>query len=232
MTTIEAEFDLAWSRFQALESLLLVSDTLESPWARGHREYAAFLVRIEDAAAVDHLRCLVDRISSLPGVECYPEPYWHMTIKGLGFVVQDPGRPEEISAADLRRVARAARDVFAEQPAFDVRLGRVNAFPEVVFVEVLGGSPVRELNTRLLDRLPRIARYPFDGPRFLPHVSIARFTSNDGLDQLRRRLGDLREERPQGPLLTVGRVELVTARLSREAPTFATVASYTLRGQP
>lgn len=230
MTTIEAEFDLTWSRFQSLDSLLLMPTTMELSWPGG-REYAAFLVRIEDPTAVEHLRRLVGCITSLPGVECYPEPYWHITVKGLGFVVQDPSGPEEISAAGLREVARAARHVFAEQPAFDVRLGRVNAFPEVVFVEVLDGSPVRELNRRLLDYLPQIVRYPFDGPRFLPHVSIARFTSNDGLGELRRALGDLRKERPQGPPLTVGRVDLITARLSGEAPTFATVASYTLRRQ-
>lgn len=230
MTTIEAEFDLAWSRFQSLDSLTLMTAALKSSWP-SRREYAAFLVRIEDPAAVDYLRRLVGCITSLPGVECYPEPYWHMTVKGLGFVVQDPSRPEEISAAGLREVARAARHVFAHQSAFNVRLGRVNAFPEVAFVEVLDSLPMRELNTRLLDVLPRIVRYPFDGPPFLPHVSIARFTSNDGLAKLRRALGDLRKERLQGPSLAIRRVDLATGRLSGAASAFATVASYTLGQQ-
>lgn len=230
MITIEAEFDLAWSRFQSLDSLLLMPAPLESSWLGG-REYAAFLVRINDPAAVDYLRCLAGPISSVPGVDCYPEPYWHMTVKGLGFVVRNPSGPGEISTAGLREVARAARHVFADQPAFDARLGRLNAFPEVVFVEVLDGSRVRELNTRLLDHLPQIVRYPFDGPRFLPHISIARFTSNDGLGELRGLLSRLRRERPQGPSLAIGRIDLVTARLSAEAPAFSTVASYTLRRQ-
>ncbi len=228
MDTLQREFEAAWAQFQTIDSLRLIPDTLESEWTRGRESYLAFLVRIDDTSAVTHLRGLVRHIERIAGVEPYPEDYWHITIKGVGFEVPLAARTEDVPTSSLQRVADAARSVFAHEPRFDARIGLAGAFPEVVFAEVWDSLPVRVLNRRLLDSVPDLIRYPFDGPTFLPHVSIARFASNEGLPHLKKALFRLREEAP-GPTFAVREIHLIRARLSESGPSFETIETYHLK---
>jgi 2'-5' RNA ligase len=220
-------FAQTWARFQALDSLLLLPDTLESAWTRGRTHYLAFLVPIEDAAARRHIAMVADRIRAIPGVDPYPESYWHITIKGIGFEVAAPSSSDELPPATAELMASAARSILAPQPGFQVELGLPNGFPEVVFLEVLDRGRIRSLNTLLLEGVPGILRYPIDGPVFLPHVSVARFSSNEGVARLKAALAALRDEGP-GPSFAVRHVQLIKARLSEEAPTFQVLADYVL----
>lgn len=226
---MDARFDHAWERFRGLNSLTLVSDTVEGQWARGRNAYLAFLVPIEDAAVRGHISRVIRRIAAIPGVEPYPEPYWHMTVKGVGFEVEEPAAFEEIAKRDVTRIADAARSVFANESAFETRIGLANGFPEVVFLEVWNAGRVPRLNARLMDVITALARYPVDGANFLPHISIARFTSGAGLARLKDALAGLRDEDP-GPDFAVDRIDLIRAHLGAAAPTFETIASYPFRG--
>jgi hypothetical protein len=75
--------------------------------------------------------------------------------------------------------------------------------------------------------MPQLARSPIDGTGFLAHTSIATFTSNEGLGQLKATLADLRSQGP-GPLFQIRRVDFVKAWLSDEMPEFQTLASIPL----
>ena len=227
MEALRGEFDAAWAQFQTLDSLRLVPETLEAEWTRGRDTYVAFLVPIDDPAVAEHLRTLVRAVDSIPGVEPYPEDYWHVTIKGIGFESAEDDRPEDVSRTGVQSVAEAARDVFAQQPPFEARIGLAAAFPEVVFAEVWDALPVRDLNGRLLEAIPSLVRYQFDGPHFLPHISVARFTSNDGLYQLKEAVSRSREE-GTGPPLSVGEIQLIRAHLSERAPILETIETYRL----
>ena len=224
MDEIAASFDGAWTAFQARDSLRLVGETLE---ADGRAQYLTFAVRIEDAAARRYLSELAGQLDGIPGVEVYPEPYWHATVKGAGFQVVKRTRDDEVLREELPGIATAARDALAGEPAFDAQLGRVNGFAEVVFVEVEDGGRFRELNQCLTAAIPGLTRYPADGDRFLAHISIARFTSDDGLPRLKARLEELRRRGP-GPLLPVRRIEFQKVWLTEEFPEFQAVATYVL----
>jgi 2'-5' RNA ligase len=227
-----AEFDVAWRIFQRADSLRLAEDTLESEWTHGRSEFAALLVRMMDAGAIAAIERTLEAISGIPGVDPYPKPYWHATVKGLGFVVEAPSAEDELSAARLAEIAEAARPVIESTPAFGLRLGRPGAFAEVVIMEVLDGGAIRSLNMRLLEAVPGLLRGPFDGAVFLPHVSIARFRSQEGLGQLKERLSRLRASfgslRMSVPGFEVREVELIRAHLSSAAPTFGLVGAYGL----
>jgi 2'-5' RNA ligase len=227
MDPLRGEFDSAWAQFQTLGSLRLVPDTLESEWRQGRDTYLAFLTPVSDPAALSHLRAVVQELEGIPGVEPYPEGYWHITLKGIGFEGSGPAHPEIVSASELGTIADAARLVFADQPVFSVSIGLANAFPEVVFAEVCAGLPIRDLNSRLLEAIPGLVRYPFDGPNFLPHISLARFTSNDGLAQLKETISRLRDG-AAGPAFPVREVHFIRARLSEQVPTFENIESYPL----
>jgi len=226
VTSIPAAFDEAWARFQQLDSLLLAGDTLEWQWTRGRAQYLAFLVRLEDAAARDYVSRVQERITGIPGVEPYPDWYWHITVKGAGFQVIKRTHDDDVLRQDVPRIAAQARELLARQPAFEAQFGLANGFSEVVFIEAHDGGRVRELNTLLCENL-RVPRYPIDGGIFLPHVSIARFTSNEGLAQLKETLAALRREGP-GPTFSVRRVEFVKVWLSEAMPEFDTLATYAL----
>ena len=229
MQEISPDFEQAWQRFRALDALRLVDDTLESQWAHGRRDYLAFLVPLDDPAVQAHVARMIEAIHEIRGVEAYPPSYWHITIKGVGFLVDRPSADDEVSPADTERIIRDARGVFEREPAFEVQIGRANGFPEVVFLEVCDGGRVRSLNTRLLEEVPGLSAYPIDGPVFLPHISIARFTSSEGRAQVQAALAELREG-PPGPAFVVREVQLIQAHLSQTAPTFDLLASYRLAG--
>jgi 2'-5' RNA ligase len=224
------EFAAAWEQFQASTSVRLLDETLEWEWTRGRTDYAAFLVPVSDSDVHAHIAATLEALSGIAGVEPYPEDYWHATIKGVGFLVGEAKRQDEVTPEDVRRMAEDARKLLERQAPFQATLGRVNAFAEVVFIEVLDGGTIRKLNQRLLDGVAGIQRQPVDGAGYLPHISIARFSSDEGLVELKRRLAVLRDDATDGPTFTVRDVLLIQAHLSSEAPTFETLAAYPLRG--
>jgi len=225
------EFAAAWSRFQTLQRLRLIPQTLESEWTQGRDRYLALLIPIDDPQVIAHIRPTVGAITGIPGVEPYPEVYWHATVKGIGFLTDTGSGREEVSEAQLEAIAEAAGECFAAQPGFEATIGPANAFDEVVIMEVWDAGRIRALNTLLLERLPGVARYPFDGRYFLPHVSIARFSSDSGLTELKEVLAELRSEKPgAGRSFQVGFVDLIVAQLSEEAPRLEPLGRYELRG--
>jgi 2'-5' RNA ligase len=224
----EAEYAAAWTRFQSLTGLIHTFEDVDSPWAHGRSRYGAFLVRVDDATARDHLRPLAERIAGVPGVIPYPEEYWHITIKTAGFLVPEPTAEDEVPEAAIAQIIESATGILDPQPAFDLQIGPINAFPDVVIAEVWDAGVVRRLNTALLEAVPGLLRQPFDGPYFLPHVSLARYAGNEGIEQLKSTLADLRTL-GSGPTVHVPAVELITAQIGHEAPTLETTHTFALR---
>lgn len=228
---LSGDFAEAWRRFQALDTVRLQQETLEGEWERGRTDYVAFLIAIGDSGVRGHVAGEVARVEPIPGVEPYPEGYWHITVKGVGFLRTEPTRSDEVSLDDTQALADAARPVIEAMPAFDVTLGPAGGFAEVVILEAHDGTYVRGMNQRLLEALPSLQRYPVDGEVFLPHVSIARFASSEGLPQLKTRLAEMREN-PTTVTFRATEVLLIQAHLAAgQAPTFDLLALYELRDQ-
>lgn len=222
---IAATFDDAWRAFLARDALEIADEM--PAWARGRAQFLTFLARIEDASAREHIARAIDRLADIPGVEAFPDWYCHITIKGAGFQVIKRVFDDDVLREHVSRLASQAKTLLAREKAFEVQLGPANGFPEVVFLEAHDGGALRALNELLLNGIDGIARYPIDGEGYLPHVSIARFTSNEGLDQLKETLSELRHE-PPGPRFQVRRIELVKAWLSEDVPELDTLATYLL----
>ncbi|HEY5639682.1 MAG TPA: 2'-5' RNA ligase family protein [Dehalococcoidia bacterium] len=230
MPKLSTDFDSAWRRFQEADTLRLLESTLEWEWTRGRTDYFAFLISVSDAAVREYASRMIAQVADIPGVDPYPPPYWHVTIKGVGFLAETPSAADEVSLADVERLAESVRPALESQAPFEITVGPVNAFAEVVLLEAHDGGAVRRLNSCLLEAAPDLPRYAVDGEMFLPHVSIARFSSNEGLPQLKDTLAGLRETPEPGPAFTAKEALLIRAHLAREAPTFDLVAQYPLRG--
>jgi len=228
MDNLSRTFDDAWQRFQELDSLRLVEETLESEWRRGRSEYLAFLVPIEDPAAKRHIAAAIDRIAGIPGVQPYRESYWHITVKSAGFRMQQPNEPDEISPETATAIAAASEQTLASESEFTVSLGPINALDGVVCFEVIDEGRVARLNRLLTSAAPEMPQHAVDR-LFLPHISIAHFTSSEGLDRLKSTLAAIRSEHAGGPTFPVQRVDLILAHLSASGPDFEPIASYPLR---
>ncbi len=229
MQNLASSFDDAWAQFQRRDALRLAGDTLEWEWSRGRAQYLTFLVRMDAPAIRTHLATVIERIAGIAGIEPYPEPYWHVTVKGVGFQVIKRSRDDEILRGDVTRLAGTARAILTGQPPYQASLGLANGFAGVVFVEVIDGGETGRVHGLLRDELSELPSAAVDTSAFLPHVSIARFTSSEGLGELKSVLETLRQEQP-GPIFTISRVELIKAWLSEEMPEFETLATYTLAG--
>ena len=227
MNDLASSFEDAWESFQVRDSLRLAGDALEVEWTRGRAQYLAVLARIEDAAVRAYLARIAERLTGIAGVEPFPEWYWHITVAGVGFQVVKRTCEDDVLRQDVSRIAGKARAFFSREEAFEAQLGPVNAFADVVFVEAADGGRFRRLHAGLYEELPEIPRSPVDGAAFLPHVSIARFASQDGLDGLKRALAETRDE-GSGPALAIRRVELVKVWLSEEIPELDTIATFAL----
>lgn len=227
MTEVATSFDGAWASFRRRDTLVLEEATLEGQWAHGRAQYLTFLVRVEDRAAREHLARVVERIADIPGVEPYPADYWHIAVKGAGFQVIKRTRDDEVLRQDVPRIANKARALLAQESAFNVQLGLANGFAQAVFLEIWCGERLVELNRRLTEQAPEIPRFPIDGA-LLPHVSVARFSSNEGLAQLKKTIAGLRAEAP-GPAFPIHRIDFVKVWLTENAPEFETLATYPLR---
>lgn len=223
------DFAEAWRRFERLQYLVLSTETVEWEWTRGRTDYAALLVRVTDAVIRSEIERVLGALEDVPGVDPYPEHYWHVTVKGLGFVVEEAIRGDEISPGRLVALAEEARPVLESTGAFEATVGPAAGFAEVAIMEVHDGGAVRALNTRLMESLD-VLRTAVDGAVFLPHISIARYGSHEGLAELKARLAKLRASFESGTPMQVAEVELIVARLSSEAPTFDVVERYALGG--
>ena len=224
---IESTFEAARAAFQRIESLRLAGSTAEHEFTRGRAQYLAFLIRIEDATAQQYIASAIQLVAGIPGIEPYPEPYWHMSVKGAGFQVIKRSHDDDVLRADVPRIAAKAKALLTGQPAFLAQLGDIAGFPEVVIIEVHDGGRIREMNSLLKEQLPEVPRYPIDGGVFLPHISIARFTSNDGLPQLKQTIA-AQPDAENAPSFLVRRIEFVKVWLSEDMPEFQTLATYPL----
>lgn len=229
MADIESDFAASWRRFQRLQQLVLSTETLEWEWTRGRTSYAALLVRITDDGVRGEIERTLREIEGIPGVDPYPEAYWHATVKGLGFVVEEPTREDELTPERLVLLAEEARLLLESTPRFEAVAGPAAGFSEVVILEVHDGGVVRALNTRLLELLPGVFRTPVDGAVFLPHISIARYTSQEGLGELKETLARLRSAGGEGARFEVDELELIVAHLGAGTPTFEVVETFQLR---
>lgn len=220
-------FDDAWHHVLARDALQLAGDA--QAWTRGRAQLIGFSVPVGERAARAHLARVAERIAGIPGVALLPEEHWHVTVKFAGFQVIRRVHEDDILRQDVPRLAEEARAALAAEPAFEAQLGLANAFADAVFVEVWDNGRLRALNERL-GALPFVARQAFDGAAYLPHVSLASFRSNEGLDALKEALAALRRE-PAGPALSVARVELVKSWWvsDEEPPETQVLATYQLR---
>ena len=211
---VSASFEDAWRRFQEATTVQ-VGLAVEAE-RQGRALFLAFMVRVLDHQAQREIASLVEVLRDIPCLDLYPQDCWHITVKMVGFQVVKRTRPDEVLPEEVGPMLCDGERALAGQEPFPVGIGPVNAFNDAVFLEVHDGGRLKALHQQLLDTLALCPRFPHDGDSYLPHLTLARYASQEGLGELKERLAALRTERLG--TLPVQRVELVKAWLGGEYP--------------
>ncbi|HVO69662.1 MAG TPA: 2'-5' RNA ligase family protein [Aggregatilineaceae bacterium] len=158
--------------------LTLTQDTLA--WERrGLRRWLllphiAFVIPIEDPVATERLTSWQEALRPWLRYDPQPANRLHVTLHYVGVLRYEPWLwlPHSWRTSALSRIAEQARATLESFDAFDLQLGPLNAFPNVLFAEVHDSDQcLRLLRVRLRRVLPIRARPPSPWP-YLPHVTL------------------------------------------------------------
>ena len=167
-------FIQVWDGFRRAEGT--ADGRHDTPYWRAHAgPYAACVVRVPAGYLQPGLGDLREQLERLNGVRLHPDHFLHITLQELGFVLDQPSRPDELTPARLEEFAQAAVGAVATLAPVTISLGGVNSFEDAVFLEVHPSTPLARMHERLFDlaAIPRAPTFPY-----LPHCTIAHYDGN------------------------------------------------------
>jgi 2'-5' RNA ligase len=169
-------------------------------------------VRVNDVNVIHKALDFQSKLAAFPCIDPFPTHYFHITVKGVGFLTQSKQHSDDLLKADVEKIISKTKDIIKSFKQFEASLTNLNYFSEVICIEVYDDNQIREMNRALLE-VPEITQMDIDYPRFLPHFSVAQFKNDERFDDL---LDYLEEHRNmQFGKLTVDAIELVIAHLPR-----------------
>lgn len=168
---LKESYGRVWEAFQ--QSTATVDGRHDTPeWRARAGPYAACVVRVDARYLEPGLDELRQDLGKLDRVRLHPDPFLHIMLQELGFLTDDPRRPDEITPERLEEFAHAAVEPAASLKPIALLLGGTNAFQDAVFLEVDGGHLLSRLHARLFElaAIPRVPEYAY-----LPHCTVAHF---------------------------------------------------------
>ena len=219
MDRLSITFQRVWEAFQQSQTTL--DGRHDTPHWRAHvGPYAACIVRVPAEALQPSLTILRGTLTELQGVRPHPDHFLHIMLQELGFVVEFPRQPDEISEARLEEFAQTVIEPISSTRAFLVALGGVNSFQDAVFLEVRYGAGIARLHERLFDlaALPTVPSYSY-----LPHCTIAHYDGSTPPSEAQSRLAPWRNE--VFGEFAVTEAEIVTLDPREPYPELATYAA-------
>ena len=117
-------------------------------------------------------------------VSTHPDHFLHVTLLPVGFVVDEPSEPDEVTATQLSAMAAVGGRALGAERAIPLDLANVNSFPAAPFIEIRNADEVVRLRNLLegvsrdeglLDR--ESPRENLHEQEFVPHLSVAYYTA-------------------------------------------------------
>ena len=224
MDRLSITYERVWEEFQRSQST--ADGRHDTPYWRAHSDpYAACVVRVPAEALQPNLTVLRGHLAELPGVRPHPDHFLHIMLQELGFVVEIPRQPDEISAARLEEFAQSIVEPISNARAWPVTLGGVNSFQDAIFLDVRCGDPLSRLHERLFDlaALPSLPSYSY-----LPHCTVAHYDGTTPHDAAQALLAQWRNELIGE--FSIDEVEIVTLDPNEPYPELTTYAVIPLGG--
>lgn len=207
---VEERFLDIWSRRRRPPEIL--TSWVDNDWSKGRSRYLTFLVRVNDVNVINNAIDFQSKLTAFPCVDPFPKHYFHITVKGIGFLTHSKQHSDDLLKVDVEKVVCQTKDILKSFTQFEALLTNLNYFSEVICIEVYANNQIREMNRAMLE-VPEITQMDIDYPRFLPHFSIAQFKNDERFDEL---IDYLEEHRKmQFGKITINAIELVIAHLPR-----------------
>ena len=168
-----------------------------SPW-RGRLQLPAgvsamlgFVVPVEGD---DIVFALGEALARLEGSGCllpFPPDYWHITVVPPALLTEGPPgaaaeSPPLLPASFAGEALDAASAAVAACGDFQVSVRGINAFRDVLVAVPYDGGRSLEIARVLRSALPQLPQRYHTGHDPLPHISLARYARDEGLESLIR----------------------------------------------
>jgi 2'-5' RNA ligase len=219
----DAFYRRVWQSFRSLDH---VSDGRhDTPdWRSRQGVFAVCCIRVPAEALQPSLDEIRRGLAQTPNVRTHPDHFLHVMLQELGFVCNEPERPDEIDQERLDEFVAQLPNALEGAPAFELRLGGANSFQDAVFLDVHDRGHCGRLHARLRElagilTVPRFA--------YLPHATIAHFTADSPIDDLPALIGRWRDRR--FGVFNVVEIEVVTLDVRLTYPRLQTYARFPLQ---
>lgn len=166
---------------------------------------------------------LVEELAEVEGVQIAPFDSYHLTVKQIGEV-------EEDSLPTLLETISRISDIV---DPFTVQFRGVGVFPTCIYVPVVLPSPLEQFHELLCEQTD-IDIMNFEGEEYIPHITIAKFTSTDvDTEAVRDILSNYRDK-------NWAELQIETLYLVKDTPTgedrvfypFESVGEFTFQSEP
>jgi len=218
-------FAKIWRLRKNIRLVVHEGEWTKGEWARGRSEYLTFLIKIDNEEIVERIRDIQKKLSVAPCIDPFPKEYFHITVKGGGFLVGTRKSNDEISRENVAKIMDQAGKMLEDVKPFRVSLKRLNIFSDVIFVEVHDNT-VKKIHKLLKERVDFLSSFRYEGNSFIPHLSICGFKNEKEFGKLVKILEKLRNT--SFGAFEVDSLDLVVAHLNHKYPILGTICTYPL----
>ena len=207
----------------------VLDNWVDNDWAKGRTQYLTFLAQVSDKEIHEKVRQTQNKLAIFPCIEPFQADYLHVTVKEINcFLVDEKQNNDEYTKPELDRMSAKAAKIIQRYEPFTVNLERLNNFTSVICVEGHDGGIIRGINAELREEL-ELPTLQHDS-RFLPHMSITQYKSQEQYPQLISYLEEIRDTKIGK--LRVDRIQLVIAHLpvTGRTPRIEVIQEYPLKG--
>ena len=202
------EYEMVWDRrYQTPD---ITESWVENDWVKGRTQYLTFLIKEIDNTIIKRIKEIQTEISQFSCVEPFPKEYFHISIKGAGFIVPTKTEADEITENEIPRIISEARTRLKEYPPFEMRLENLNNFVSAIVVQAHDGGVARHIHENF-NEIPGFLKSSYF-PGYLPHLSIAQYKTNNEYTEFIKHLEQNRKAIVGQ--IKVNKIQLIIAHLS------------------
>lgn len=177
-----SEYQSKWEQFARLNQTIDSLAREQKGWGRWFQmPYLTFLIPFDDPHVVEQLVEWQQVFESRLHYDPLPPEHLHLTLHQVGFLRLRPWfwLPNLWRRAALPKLVQRVRPVIEDFEPFEIRVGPLNAFPNVLIAEVQDDNRcLHVLRARIRRALPLRAR-PSARWMYIPHVTLGYWGTQD-----------------------------------------------------
>ena len=164
--------------FQGNDGILIQVTPISDYWNqilnKGETSYAGLIYRIPPRLWRD-LISVQNELKKINDRQLYINPAtFHVPIKGLGYLAEDMDRQ------DYELLLSTVKKILEDIDPFELRITGIRAFTTAIYAGIEDGGNFKKINKEIIETLRgKVDRSPFDDEEFVPHVTLATFTTRD-----------------------------------------------------